>query len=89
MENFTKAEIERINQLYGNDFKDIAPDDALLIGRFEAAKAVKEGEYQAQVEAIKTESQLKCEQLAQQHEAAMRNLEYLHAQAVKKAEMVK
>ena len=40
--DFTNAEKERINQLYGTDFENITPEDALLIGRWEAWKATQE-----------------------------------------------
>ena len=55
--DFTQEEKERINQLYGTDFKDITPDDALLIGRWEAWKATQESEHQAKLDAIKAESE--------------------------------
>lgn len=54
--DFTQEEKERINQLYGTDFKDITPDDALLIGRWEAWKATQNSEHQAKISAIKAES---------------------------------
>lgn len=88
MYEFTKAEIERINQLYGNDFQDITPDDALLIGRFEANKALSDGEYQAHIKAINSESELRCSQMMEQHEKAMANLNTLHDEAVKRLERV-
>ena len=88
MNEFTKAEIERINQLYGNDFKDITPDDAMLIGRFEANKALQENEYQEKIKAIQTESETKLQHMKEEHEAAMSNLEFLHAKAVSRLERV-
>ena len=60
--DFTNEEKERITQLYGNDFKDITPDDAQLIGRWESWKALNQAEYQAKMEAIKLEAQQKLEQ---------------------------
>lgn len=77
MDEFTKAEIERINQLYGTDFKDITPDDAMLIGRVEAYKATQEGEYKARIKAIEEESELRRKQSEEVHAQAMENLETL------------
>ena len=88
MYEFTHEEIERINYLYGTDFKEITPDDALLIGKFEANKAMQEEEYKARIKAIKEESEQRLEQNAIQHEAAMSNLKYLHDQAIARLENV-
>lgn len=82
--DFTQAEKERINQLYGTDFQDITPDDALLIGRWEAWKAVNESEHQAKLDAIKAESEQKLEQSQAQYELAMQNLEELHTLALER-----
>lgn len=77
MDEFTKAEIERINQLYGTDFKDITPDDAMLIGRVEAYKAMQDAEYKARIKAIEEEAELRRQQSIEEHEQAMANLETL------------
>ena len=57
--DFTNEEKERINQLYGNDFQDIAPEDAQLIARWEAWKAVQESEHQAKLQAMQDEANAK------------------------------
>lgn len=77
MDEFTKAEIERINQLYGTDFKDITPDDAMLIGRVEAYKAMQDAEYKARIKAIEEEAELRRNQSIEEHKQAMANLETL------------
>ena len=86
MDEFTKAEIERINQLYGHDFEGITPDDAMLIGRFEAVKAVKADEHRAKVQAIEAESAQRMELAAEEHKAAMTNLQALKEMALKRLE---
>ena len=83
---FTQAEKERINQLYGNDFEGITPDDALLIGRWESWKALNEDEHKAKIEAIKAESDLKLEQSKTEFQQAIDNLRELHDRAVERLE---
>ena len=77
MDEFTKAEIERINHLYGTDFKDITPDDAMLIGRVEAYKAMQDEEYKARIKAVEEEAELRRRQSEEMHAQAMANLETL------------
>ena len=84
--DFTNEEKERINQLYGTDFKDITPEDAALIGRFEAWKATQESEHQAKMKAIEDEMQAHVEAAQAQHEQAMNNLAELHAMAIARLE---
>lgn len=86
--DFTQAEKERINQLYGNDFADIAPDDALLIGRWEAWKATQASEHQARIDAIKAESDLKLEQSKTEFEQAFANLRELHNMALERLAVI-
>ena len=85
--DFTQEEKERINQLYGTDFKDITPDDAMLIGRWEAGKATQESEHQAKIEAIKAETELKLQQSETEFAQAMSNLNELHQAALKRLEV--
>lgn len=89
MDEFTKAEIERINQLYGNDFEGITPDDAKLIGRWEAQKAANSEIVKAQTEAIRSESKARVKQSEELHKIAKSNLETLHDAAVARWEAVK
>ena len=89
MEEFTKAEIERINTLYGTDFEGIQPADAMLIARFERNKALNEAEFITKCEAIQAESAAKIAQSEEQHKQAMSNLELLEKAALEKLKAVK
>lgn len=85
---FTHEEIERINQLYGNDFKDITPNDAALIGRWESHKAVKNAELQAQLEAIKEVSQARIAASKEQAENSKTALQELKEAALRRLEVI-
>lgn len=85
---FTHEEIERINQLYGNDFKDITPSDAELIGRWESYKAVKNTELQAQLAAIKEESQARIAYSKAQAENSKAALQELKEAALHRLEVI-
>lgn len=89
MSDFTKAEIERINQLYGNDFEGITPDDAMLIGRVEALKATNEDAHKAYLKAIEEESEQRRRQAKEEHDMAMANLETLAKTARERLKAVK
>lgn len=84
--DFTNEEKERINQLYGNDFKGITPEDAALIGRWEAWKATQQGEYQAKLEALQAETQAKIETAQAESDKAMENLEAMRQAALARLE---
>ena len=86
--DFTNEEKERINQLYGNDFKDITPEDAQLIARWESYKAAQNLEYKAKLDAIQAETKAKLEYATIEHEQAMNNLEALKDAALARLEMV-
>lgn len=88
MDEFTKEEIHRIDMLYGTDFKDIKPEDAPLIARWEKYKALQDEEAKARFAALERESKArineckKTEKLArdiltEQTNAAMQRLERL------------
>lgn len=85
---FTHEEIERINQLYGNDFKDITPNDAALIGRWESYKAVKNTELQAQLTAIKEVSQARIAASKEQAENSKTALQELKEAALYRLEVI-
>ena len=74
MNEFTNEEKERINKLYGNDFKDIKPEDAELIGRWERMKAQEEEEHRAKLEALEAETKEKLENVKRQAAYAMESL---------------
>lgn len=83
---FTNEEKERINQLYGNDFKDITPDDASLIGRWEAWKAVQENEHRAKIAQYEAEANAKMENSKRIADKAMEDLETLKNVALARLE---
>ena len=86
-DGFTNDEKERINQLYGNDFEGITPDDAQLIARWENAKATVDAGFQAKQEALQTETQARIEQTQALYEQAMTNLQELHDAALARLEV--
>ena len=83
---FTNAEQERINQLYGNDFKDITPEDANLIARWEAFKAVQKSEHKAKLKAYEDEATAKVEESKRIADKAMSDLEELKNAALARLE---
>ena len=83
---FTNAEQERINQLYGHDFEDIQPEDAELIARWEAWKASQDLEYQAKTDALKAETAAKMEDSKRIADKAISNLEELKNAALARLE---
>lgn len=84
--DFSNEEKERINQLYGNDFKDIKPEDALLIARWESWKATQEDEHKAKIETLKVESAARLETIKQEADYAMKTLQELRDAAVARYE---
>ena len=84
--DFTNEEKERITQLYGNDFADITPDDALLIGRWEAWKATTEAAYQAQMQSIKEQTDAVVIETRSLYEQARNNLQALQNAALARLE---
>lgn len=80
--SFTNEEKRRIDVLYGEDFKNITPEDALLIGRWEAYKATTQAKFQAEMDAIQIEAQEKAIAARKEHEQAMANLQELHDLAI-------
>lgn len=88
MEQFTNEEKHRIDELYGNDFQGITPEDATLIGRWESAKALMEDEHNAKIEFMRQESQVAIEQAAEQAAYAMETLEKCRDEALARLEAV-
>lgn len=84
--DFTNEEKERITQLYGNDFADITPEDAQLIGRWEAWKATTEASYQAQMQSIKEQTETVVTETRSLYEQAKSNLETLQNAALARLE---
>lgn len=71
MDEFTKEEQQRINVLYGTDFKDATPDDFKLISRWERYKAVTDEKYQLEKQAIEQVTQAKIELATEKEKAAI------------------
>ena len=84
--DFTNEEKERITQLYGSDFADITPEDAQLIGRWEAWKATTEASYQAQMQSIKEQTETIVTETRSLYEQAKSNLETLQNAALARLE---
>ena len=83
---FTNEEKHRIDQLYGNDFADIKPEDAMLIGRWEAWKATNEEKHLEEIAAIRKQSEENLRQSREKFAASMNNLQELHDKAVARYE---
>lgn len=86
--DFTNEQKQRIDYLYGNDFKDITPEDALLIAQWEQAKAINEAEFQAKMSAIEAETQARIEAANEHAAQAMGNLKELHDKALERLERI-
>lgn len=86
--DFTTEEKDRINVLYGTGFEDITPEDAELIGRWEAWKAVNDANIKAENEAREELSALKIKQCEAQHEYAMETLREMRDHAKARLERV-
>ena len=88
MDDFTNDEKHRIDVLYGTDFKDITADDVKLIARYEAYKAKNDAKVQAEIDAIRTESETKLAFALEQQTQAMNNLNELHERAIARLELI-
>lgn len=77
MDEFTKEEIDRINLLYGTDFKDVTPDDVKLIQRWEQYATKNNEEMQAKFDLLKEENDERIKQARSLHTKAMKNLNEL------------
>lgn len=87
MEQFTNEELERINQLYGNDFNGITAEDAALIARWERDRARTNALASQKAELMQKETAAKIEIAKQEYEDAKVRLDELHALAVKRYEV--
>lgn len=72
---FTIEERDRINLLYGTDFKDITPDDAALIARWEQYKATEDAKANAEIAALNSVAAQKKEDSKRVADAAMAAME--------------
>lgn len=85
---FTKGEKERLNQLYGNDFKDIKPEDAKLIARWEVRSAIIDNQIATFTNEIQTQATDRLSKSQSEFEIAMANMERLSDLAVIKLKAV-
>ena len=88
MDEFTTEERERINLLYGTDFKDATPDDFKLIQRWEAYRAKTDAEFKAKNEMLKAELEEKTRIASQQALYAMETLDNLKEAALARLKAV-
>ena len=85
---FTVEEKDRISLLYGTDFKDITPEDAQLIGRWEAFKAVTTSKHQAELKALEESAQERALATQLECQQALTNLQELHDLAIARFEAI-
>jgi hypothetical protein len=86
--DFTNEEKARINALYGNDFKEITPEDAALIARWEQHKAEQNAVLQAKTNAIKLEALNNIENANEIATIAKNNLKALKDVALARLERI-
>lgn len=83
MDEFTQAEKARIDELYGNDFEGITPEDMPLIQRYEQYKALNDARFKAEIEMMQKEADAK---IAEAHETAVLARERLEERAQRSRE---
>lgn len=86
--DFTNEQKQRIDYLYGNDFKDITPEDALLIAQWEQAKALNDAEFQGKMAAMQAETEARIAAANEHAAQAMSNLQELHDKALERLERI-
>lgn len=85
---FTNEEKQRIDQIYGNDFKNATVEDIPLIQKWEEHKATLQAEQDAKLKAIEEEIAAKLKAITEQAEYSMNTLEILRDKAVERYERV-
>ena len=89
METFTNEEIDVINKIASGDLEGITPADLEVYTRFQTSKAIADEKLQAELQALKDETEAKIEQSKAVHDAAIANLEAQRDLALAKLEAVK
>lgn len=89
MESFTNEEIDVINKIASGDLEGITPEDLEVYTRFQTSKAVADEKLQAELQALKDETDAKIEQSKAVNDAAVANLEAQRDLALTRLEMVK
>ncbi len=83
---FTNAEKRRIDELYGNDFQGVTPDDMPLVQRWEQHKAQLHVKRDAEIAALNEENAARLEKVKQEAEYAAETLKMLRDKAVARYE---
>lgn len=89
IESFTNEEIDVINKIASGDLEGITPEDLEVYTRFQTSKAVADEKLQAELQALKDETDAKIEQSKAVNDAAVANLEAQRDLALARLEMVK
>ena len=87
MEKFTAEETDRINVLYGTNFKgEVTADDIALIARFEYMKAYNDIETQMKENETSTKLKRDADNAQSMFSQAMENMRELHELAIARME---
>lgn len=86
MDDFTKDEMRKLDELYSNDLKTATLDDLDLIIRWERAQAVHEAMMSEQLRIMKEESDAKIAASKEHSDITIANLKEQHDLAVKRYE---
>ena len=89
METFTNEEKDVINCIASGDLEGITPADLEVYTRFQTSKAIADEKLQAELQALKDETDAKIEQSKAVNDAAIANLEAQRDLALARLEMVK
>lgn len=89
METFTNEEMDVINKIASGDLEGITPEDLEVYTRFKTSNAIADEKLQAELQALKDETDAKIEQAQELNAAAVANLEAQRDLALARLEMVK
>lgn len=89
METFTNDEKDVINKIASGDLEGITPEDLEVYTKFQTSKALADEKLQAELQALKDETNAKIEQAQALNDAAIANLEAQRDLALAKLEAVK
>ena len=89
METFTDEEKEIVNRIASGNLEGITEDDLDVYTRFQTSKALADTKLQAELQALKDETDAKIEQAQAVNDAAVANLEAQAELAKARLELVK
>ena len=89
MESFTNEEMDVINKIASGDLEGITSEDLEVYTRFQTSKAVADEKLQAELQALKDETDAKIEQAQALNAAAVANLKAQRDLALARLEAVK